>query len=90
MRNSGENRRSRLACNLRLHEVDRHLPGAEPHRRAQLAEVLRAYVGRHNDDGIGEISAFAAAVGQPSFIERLEKDVEEARTRLLDLVEQHD
>ena len=43
-----------------------------------------------DDDGVAQIDALAAAVGDPALVERLEEQVQEIRTRLLDLVEQDD
>jgi len=50
--------------------------------------VLRAEVRRHDDDGVAEIDALAASVGEPPLVERLEEEGEEAGRRLFHLVEQ--
>ena len=79
-----------LALIFALHLLDADLPRAESERVRQLAEVLRAGVRRHDDDRVRQIHALAAAVGQPAFVERLQEQVQQARARLLDLVEQDD
>ena len=72
-----------------LHLLDHVLTRRESERALQLPEVLRSGVRRHDDDRVGEIHALAAAIGQPSLIERLQEHVQQARAGLLDLVEQH-
>ena len=62
----------------------------EAERARQLPEVLRPDVRRHDDDGVAQIHALAAAVGQPAFVERLQEQVQQVRAGLLDLVEQDD
>ncbi|BAS78225.1 Os02g0297066, partial [Oryza sativa Japonica Group] len=52
-------------------------------------EVLRAEVGGHDDDGVGEVDGAALPVGEPPIVEDLEEDVEHGGVRLLHLVEQH-
>ena len=52
--------------------------------------MLRAEVRRHDDDGVAQIDALAAAIGEPALVERLQEQIEQARARLLHLVEQDD
>ena len=54
-----------------------------------LRDVLRAHVGRHDDDGVLEVDHAAVVVGEVTLIEHLQQDVEHIRMRLLDFVEQH-
>src|SRR5258705_6596530 len=56
----------------------------EPQRIGQLPEVLRSEVGGHHDDGVAEVRAPAAAVGQPAFIKCPKKHIEQRGTRSSD------
>jgi hypothetical protein len=55
----------------------------------KLPEVLRADVRRHDDDRVAEIHPSAPPIGQPPFVERLQEEVQHARVRLFDLVEEN-
>ena len=43
-----------------------------------------------NDDGIAEVNETAVAIGEASFVEHLQQEVEHVAVGLLNLVEQHD
>ena len=60
------------------------------HALAVLVLDEDAQVRREHEDRLGEIRGLAAAVGEPAVLEDLQELVEDARMRLLDLVEQHD
>ena len=79
-----------LAEHLALHLFDADVPRTESHRARQLPEVFRAEIGRHDDDGVAQIDALAAAIGEPALVERLQEEIEQARTGLLHFVEQDD
>src|SRR4051812_35894749 len=49
-----------------------------------------AEVGREYQDRFGEVCGLAPAVGEPAVFEDLEKLVQDARVRFLDLVEEND
>src|SRR3990167_9166943 len=53
-----------------------------------LVDVLRAYVARHDDNGIAEVDPTAFGVGERPRVEHLHNDVEHLRVRLLYLVKQ--
>jgi hypothetical protein len=53
-------------------------------------EVAGPEVGRHDDDGVGEVGHPPGRVGQPALAEHLEQQVEQQRVGLLHLVEQDD
>ena len=55
-----------------------------------LAELRRADVAGHDDDGVAEVDRAPVAVRQPTVLQYLEHDVEHVRVSLLDLVEEHD
>ena len=90
LRNSGENRRSSSRIDLALHLFDADVPRTESHRACQLPEVFRAEVRGHDDDRVAQIHALAAAVGEPPFVEGLQKEIQQTRARLLDFVQQDD
>src|SRR2546423_9268614 len=50
--------------------------------------MFRAEIRRHDDDGVAQIHAFAASVSQPPLVERLQKQIQKAWTRLLNLIQQ--
>ena len=90
LRNSGEKRRSSSRMISPCICSTPTCFAQESQRAGQLPEVLGADVRRHDDDRVAQIDALAAAVGDPSFVERLQEQVQHARARLLDLVEQDD
>ena len=53
-------------------------------------DLVRADVGRHDDDGVLEVDRPAVRIGQSAVVEDLEQDVEHVGVSLFDLVEQHD
>ena len=55
-----------------------------------LARIVRADVGRHDDQRVLEVDGAALAVGEAAVVEHLQQHVEHVRVRLLDLVEQDD
>ena len=63
-------------------------PCAKAHR-AGLGDFARAHVGRHDDDGVGEVNLAALAVREPALVKDLQQEVEDVRVGLLDLVEEH-
>ena len=79
-----------LAHHFALHLLDTDRPVQEAHRARQLPEVLRAEIRRHDDDRVAQVDALSTAVRHPALVERLEKQVQRMRARLLDLVEQDD
>jgi hypothetical protein len=70
--------------------LDAHFLREEAERARQLAEVLGSDVGRHDHDGITEIHALAAAVGQPALVKGLQEQVQQVGAGLFHLVEQDD
>ena len=54
-----------------------------------LGDLAGAHVGRHDDHGVAEVYRLALAIRQASLVQNLQKDVEDIRVGLLDLVEQH-
>jgi len=40
-------------------------------------EVVRAELGGHDDDGVGEVDGAALGVGEPAVVEDLEEEVED-------------
>mgnify|MGYP006928870100 CR=1 FL=1 len=63
--------------------------GAEAERGGR-GDLAGAHVGRHDDDRVAEIDRATLGVGQTTFLEDLQQDVEHIGMRLLDFVEQHD
>src|SRR5262249_50543715 len=61
---------------------------AKPERLHVLFEIIRAEVGSHDHDGVGQIHLLATAISNPTFVKRLEKEVQQVRGRLLDFVQQ--
>ncbi len=59
-------------------------------RALVVEDAMAADVGRHDDDGVGEVRDATARVGETPVVEDLEQDVEDVRMRLLHLVEEHD
>ncbi len=53
-----------------------------------MRHVLRARVGRHDQDDVAEIDLLARMIGQLAVVHHLQQDVEEVGMGLLDLVEQ--
>ena len=53
-----------------------------------LARSDGARVGRHDQDDVAEVDRLAVVVGELAVVHDLQKDVEQVRMRLLDLVEQ--
>ncbi len=52
------------------------------------ADVARAKVGCHNDDGIGEINRSSEAIGQATFVEQLQQQIVHFRMRFFNFIEQ--
>ena len=76
------------ALDLLVGEAARAL-GREAHGGG-LGDVTGADVGRHDDDGVGEVDVATLAVGEATFLQDLEQDVEDVGVRLLHLVEEDD
>lgn len=56
----------------------------------ELLELACADIGGEDDDGIAEIDVASLAVGESSFIQHLEEDIEDIGMRFLDLIEEDD
>ena len=62
----------------------------EAYTAAKLLELLGTYVGSEDNDAVFEVDGSAIIVGQSSFIEHLQQDVEHFGVSFLNLVEQYD
>ena len=73
------------------HVAQRLAPlGVLEHLRIGVEDPLRAYVARHDHDGVREVRRAPPPVGEPPVVEHLEEQVEDVGVRLLDLVrEEH-
>ena len=75
---------------LLLHLLVRHRLAGLLEADGGLAEVGRAQVGRHDDDGVLEVDRAPLGVGEAPVLQDLEQGVEDVGVGLLDLVEEHD
>ena len=55
-----------------------------------LCQLPRADIGGEDDDRVAEINGVSLPVGESSFVEDLQQDIEDIRVRLLNLVEEDD
>ena len=67
----------------------RFLVGRVEAQSATLGDVASSNVRRHDHDGVLKVDNASVVIGQMSFIQHLQQDVEDIRMRLLDFVEQH-
>ena len=63
--------------------------GREP-ERCRGGDLTCAHIRGHDDDRIAEVDHAPLRIGQATFLQDLEQDVEDIRMRFLDLVEEHD
>mmetsp|Transcript_46897 Transcript_46897/g.118173 ORF Transcript_46897/g.118173 Transcript_46897/m.118173 type:complete len:499 (-) Transcript_46897:1516-3012(-) len=73
------------AHNRALHAVAQHTRVAGP-----LHHELRAQVGGHDDDRVGEVHGAALRVGEAAVVQHLQQHVEHVGVRLLHLVKEDD
>src|SRR6202012_5643162 len=52
-------------------------------------QILRADIGRHDDDRVAEVNLASLRVGEPTVVKHLQQRVENVGVRLLDLIEKH-
>ena len=57
---------------------------------AELLQLARTDVGRHDDNGILEIYGPSQTIRQPAFVHHLQQHVEHVGVSLLDFIQQHD
>ena len=55
----------------------------------RLRNFVRAHVAGHDDDRVAEVHRATLAIGQATFFQDLQQNVEDIGVRLLDLIEQH-
>src|SRR5437762_4158220 len=67
----------------------RFLVGRVEAQSATLGDVASSNVRRHDHDGVLKVDNASVVIGQMSFIQHLQQDVEDIRMRFLDFVEQH-
>ncbi len=87
-----------LGRELLLQRLDEELVGAvgihlvvgKTDTGAELLQLACADVTRKHDDGVAEIDAVSLTVGEPSFVQDLEEDVEDVGVRFLYLVKEDD
>ena len=73
-----------------VHTLTIHLRCVKTDTRAELQYLSRTYVTRQHDDRVAEINAVSLTVGQTTFVQDLQQDVEDIRMGLLDLVKEDD
>ena len=64
--------------------------GMEPDATAEVLQLAGADVGGHDQDRVFEVDLPAEAVGQATFVEHLQQQIEDVRMGLFDLVKQDD
>ena len=67
-----------------------HLGSGEADAGAELLKLAGTDVGGEDDDGVPEIDGMSLPVGESSFVQHLEQDVEDIGMRFLDLIEEDD